>query len=307
MTSQQYRTFGSFLRDRFGQRVQKITLDAGLTCPHRNADKTGGCIYCNAQGSGTGAASKGNSLKEQIESQIESQSRRYKAKAFIAYFQSYTNTFAPIEELKRIYDSVLPYPEIVGISIGTRPDCVNPEILDLISSYSEKRLVWMEYGLQSSNDETLKWINRGHDAKAFSDAVKMTSERGLRTCAHIIIGLPGETQEDWLATARFVAWLPVTDIKIHLMYVVKNTPLETLYNNGDYKPLTLEEYAEGTARFIACLPPDMVIQRITGDPHPEELVVPLWSLEKKKVLSAVHDTMNQLGLYQGKNYIRKAK
>jgi radical SAM protein (TIGR01212 family) len=298
-----YRTFSSFLREHFGQRVQKITLDAGLSCPHRDADKNGGCIYCNALGSGTGAAAKGTGLKEQIETQIAFQSKRYKARSFIAYYQSYSNTYAPLDELKRIYDSVLPYPEIAGISIGTRPDCITDEILDLIGSYSDKRLVWIEYGLQSSNDETLRLINRGHDSRAFSKAATMAHEHGLRVCAHVILGLPGEGEADWLKTARFVANLPVTDIKIHLMYVVRDTPLEKMFKDGIYKPLLLEDYAQGVARFIACLPPEMVIQRITGDPHPDELIAPSWALEKKKVLDKIHETINKMGLFQGKNFL----
>ncbi len=302
MNNLPYRTFSSFLREHFGQRVQKITLDAGLTCPHRDAKKNGGCIYCNASGSGTGAIAKGIGLKEQIETQIALLSKRYKAKSFIAYFQSYTNTYAPLEKLKRIYDCVLPYPEIVGISIGTRPDCITNEILDLIGSYSDKRMVWIEYGLQSSNDETLRLINRGHDSMAFSKAAAMANEHGLRVCAHVILGLPGEGEVDWLSTARFVADLPVTDIKIHLMYVIRNTLLEKMLEAGIYKPLLLEEYAEGVARFIACLPPEMIIQRITGDPHPDELIAPSWALQKKKVLDKIHGTINKMELFQGKNY-----
>lgn len=302
MTHIPYKTFSSFLREHFGERVQKITLDAGLTCPHRGTDKKGGCIYCNALGSGTGAIAKGIRLREQIEAQIALQANRYKAKSFIAYFQSYSNTYAPVSELKRIYDSVLPYHDIKGISIGTRPDCVDNEILDLIGSYSDKRMVWIEYGLQSSNDETLRLINRGHNSMAFSNASIMAHEHGLRVCTHVILGLPGEVIADWLKTARFVANLPVTDIKIHLMYVIRDTPLEKMFDAGIYTPLTLEDYAEGVAEFIACLPPDMVIQRITGDPHADELVAPLWALEKKRVIDEIHKRMNSLGLYQGKNY-----
>jgi uncharacterized protein len=297
-----YLQFSTFLRERFGQRIQKLTLDAGLTCPHRDAGKNGGCIYCNALGSGTGDLAKGIGLREQIENQIASQSKRYKAKSFIAYFQSYTNTYAPLDELKRIYDSVLAYPEIVGLSIGTRPDCVNGEILDLISSYSGKRLIWIEYGLQSSNDETLRLINRGHDSKVFSKAAILAHERGLRVCAHVILGLPGEALGEWLETGRFISTLPVTDIKIHLMYVIRGTPLEHMFEDGSYKPLSLKEYAEGVAKFIAYLSPEMVIQRVTGDPHPNELIAPIWALEKKKVLAEIHGTMTDLGLYQGKDY-----
>jgi len=294
-----YRTFNAFLKTRFGGRVQKLSLDAGLSCPHRDAHGSGGCIYCNAQGSGTGKAAEGLGLKEQIETQMLSASKRYHARSFIAYFQSYSNTYAPLSRLKEIYDTVLPYPEIVGLSIGTRPDCVDDEILTLIASYADKRLVWMEYGLQSANDETLKRINRGHDRRRFQEAVALTARFPVRICAHVIIGLPGEGREDYLATARFIAALPVTDIKIHLMYVIRGTPLEGLYLSGAYTPLELDGYAMAVAEFLAHLPGDMIIQRLTGDRHPHELVAPVWALEKQRVMSAIHDCMRSRGLRQG--------
>ncbi|MEN6473781.1 MAG: TIGR01212 family radical SAM protein [Syntrophaceae bacterium] len=294
-----YHTFNAFLHARFGRRVQKLSLDAGLSCPHRDAYGRGGCIYCNAQGSGTGKAAQGFGLKEQIETQMLAASKRYNARAFIAYFQSYSNTYAPLEELKGIYDTVLPYPEIVGMSIGTRPDCVDEEILKLIASYADKRLVWMEYGLQSANNETLKRINRGHDRQCFQTAVALTAHYPLRICAHVIIGLPGEGPQDYLATARFIAALPITDIKIHLMYVIRGTPLEGLYSAGSYTPLELDDYAMAVAEFLAHLPADMVVQRITGDPHPQELVAPAWALEKLRVISAIHGYMHTHGLRQG--------
>ena len=294
-----YRTFNEFLHARFGGRVQKLSLDAGLSCPHRDDSGRGGCIYCNVQGSGTGKAAQGFNLKEQIETQMHGASKRYNARAFIAYFQSYSNTYGPLEKLKEIYDTVLPYPEIVGLAIGTRPDCVDDKILSLIASYADKRLVWMEYGLQSANNDTLKRINRGHDRQCFQTAVSLTARYPLRICAHAIIGLPGESLQDYLATARFIAALPITDIKIHLMYVIPGTPLESLYNSGSYTPLELDDYAEAVAEFLALLPPDMVIQRITGDPHPHELVAPAWSLEKQRVISAIHGYMHDHGLRQG--------
>jgi len=296
-----YRTFSSFLKGRFGERVQKITLDAGLNCPNRSPGKAGGCIYCNALGSGTGAMHHGIPLKAQIENQLAFFSRRYNAKAFIAYFQSFTNTYAPIDELKNIYDSILDYPQIVGLSIGTRPDCVNEDILSLISTYTDKRLVWVEYGLQSANDNTLELINRGHNAQSFSDAVSLTHKHGLRTCAHVILGLPGEGLNDWLETAHFVSQQSVTDIKIHLMYVVKGTVLEKLYDNGEYLPLTLEEYSRGVVEFISCLDPAIIIQRITGDPHKEELTAPLWALDKKNVIARINEYFRILETHQGKN------
>ncbi len=294
-----YRTFSSFLRERFGQRVQKITLDAGLSCPHRDKENRGGCVYCNARGSGTGAFSRGIGLKEQIETQMNAMARRYKAKAFIAYFQSYSNTYADLPTLKAIYDTILPYPRIAGLAIGTRPDCIDEDKLALISSYASDRLVWMEYGLQSARDRTLELINRGHDVETFTRAVEFTSSFGLRICAHVIIGLPGEGMDDFLATARLVSNLPVTDVKIHMLYIAKGTGLEHLYREGRYAPMTMESYVQAAASFIAHLRDDIVVQRITGDPHEDELVAPDWALDKRQVLDAVHREMERNGLHQG--------
>jgi len=295
-----YRSFSSYLREKFGQRVQKITLDAGLSCPHRDTDKKGGCIYCNVKGSGTGAHAAGISLKEQIETQMALMHRRYKARFFIAYFQSYSNTYADVDTLKAIYDEILPYPEIVGLAIGTRPDCIDEEKLSLISSYTPERLVWLEYGLQSASDETLKRINRGHDVQTFIDAVELTAGYDLRICAHVILGLPGEGMEQYIDSAKLIADLPVTDLKLHLLYIIKGTPMEDLFRQGAYIPLTMDEYSEAVAYFIAHLRDDIVIQRITGDPHAEELVAPAWAMEKIQAREAIHEKMKQLDLYQGR-------
>jgi uncharacterized protein len=300
MTGQQpYRTLSSYLRERFQKRIRKISLDAGLTCPNRGPERHGGCIYCNASGSGTGALSFGISLKNQVESQMQIMTRRYQAQGFIAYFQSFSNTYGPVQKLKAIYDTILPYPEIVGLAIGTRPDCIDREKLELISSYAADRLVWMEYGLQSADNETLKLMNRGHDVKSFIDAVELTSNYPLRQCAHVILGLPGEGPDHYRRTARLVSSLPVTDIKIHLLYVIHGTPLETMLLAGEYAPLTLEEYALATADFLSCLREDIVIQRITGDPHPGELVEPKWALEKARVRSAIHQALAGRRITQG--------
>jgi len=299
MTGFPYKTLNTILRERFGVRVQKITLDAGLTCPHRGSDRKGGCIYCNAQGSGTGAQGRGISLKEQIEEQMQAMKRRYKAKAFIAYFQSFSNTHAPLDELKTIYDTILPYPEIKGLAIGTRPDCIDEDKLMLIESYTPERLVWMEYGLQSAKDETLLRINRGHNVRTFIDAVTLTSHFNLRQCAHVIIGLPGEDMDDYLFTAQLISSLPITDIKLHLLYVVKDTPLETMYRLGEYTPLSQKEYVQAVAQFVAHLREDIVIQRITGDPHADELVEPKWALDKGTVRRAIHEELASSDIIQG--------
>ncbi|MBN2298663.1 MAG: TIGR01212 family radical SAM protein [Deltaproteobacteria bacterium] len=297
-----YRSLSSFLREKFGCRVQKISLDAGMSCPNRDTGRKGGCIYCNPRGSGTGAYAQGIGLKEQIERQMTFMARRYKAKAFIAYFQSYSNTYADVETLKSIYDKILPYPEIIGLAIGTRPDCIDREKLELISSYGPERLVWVEYGLQSADDETLKRINRGHDVKTFIDAVNLTGQYPIRTCAHIIIGLPGEGMEQYINTSRLIANLPVTDVKLHLLYIIKGTPIEDMYIKGLYRPLGMDEYAQAAAYVLAHLREDMVIQRITGDPHADELAAPAWAMEKALVRTAIIEKMEHLHLHQGMMY-----
>ena len=302
MSQPAYRTLSSYLREKFGQRVQKITLDAGLNCPNRDRDKKGGCIYCNAKGSGTGARALGKSIKEQIDTQMAIMHRRYKASAYIAYFQSYSNTYADVDTLKAIYDEILAYPEIVGLAIGTRPDCIDEEKLALISSYTPERLVWLEYGLQSASDDTLARINRGHDVKTFIDAVDLTAQYNIRICAHIIIGLPGEHMEQYINSAKLIACLPVSDVKLHLLYIIKGTPMENMFRQGTYSPLSMDEYAQAVAHVIAHLRDDMVIQRITGDPHTDELVAPAWALDKIQVRTAIHEKMEQLDLYQGRYY-----
>jgi len=228
--------------------------------------------------------------------------RRYKAKAYIAYFQSYSNTYADVDTLKAIYDEILAYPEIVGLAIGTRPDCIDEEKLSLISSYTPARLVWLEYGLQSASDDTLIRINRGHDVKQFIDAVGLTAQYNIRICAHVIIGLPGEGMEQYIDSAKLINSLPVSDVKLHLLYIIKGTPMENLFREGRYTPLSMDEYATAAAQFIAHLRDDMIIQRITGDPHAEELVAPEWAMEKVQVRKAIHEKMEQLGLYQGRYY-----
>lgn len=294
-----YRTLSSFLREKFGKRIRKITLDASLGCPNRDPDGKGGCIYCNTKGSGTGAFDKGISLQGQIKAQMASISSRSKTSAFIAYFQSYSNTYGDITTLKNVYDTILPYPQIVGLAVGTRPDCIDAEKLSLISSYGSHRIVWMEYGLQSAHDVTLRRINRGHDVRSFVEAVKLTSQFNVRICVHVILGLPGEDMHEFIKTAKLLSGLPVTDVKIHLLYVVRGTLLEQLFEQGQYSPMTLDAYTKAVAAFIAHLRDDIVIQRITGDPHAGELIAPSWALDKVKVRDSIHKEMEQSNIHQG--------
>jgi radical SAM protein (TIGR01212 family) len=298
-----YYDLNTYLRSIFGCRVQKISLDAGLTCPNRDGRiGTGGCIYCNTRGSGTGACSLGLTITEQIERGEEFLRKRYKAQRFIAYFQSFSNTYAPYEKLKALYDEACAVEDIVGLSIGTRPDCIDESILTLVQGYAEDYLVWIEYGLQSIHDRTLTIINRGHDVACFRSAVEKTKGRGIKICAHVILGLPFEDRRDMLATAQAVSSMGIDGIKIHLLYVVKGTPMERLYRERRYRCLEQGEYAELVCDFLELLPPDMVIQRLTGDPHPDELVAPEWSLRKSETLSLIKKTMARRGSWQGKRF-----
>jgi len=298
-----YYDLNSYLRSIFGCRVQKISLDAGLTCPNRDGSiATGGCIYCNSRGSGTGALQKGLSITEQILKGKESLKGRYKAKKFIAYFQSFSNTYGPYEKLKGLYKEALAIDDIVGLSVGTRPDCVDESILTLLEGYTKDYLVWIEYGIQSIHDRTLTFINRGHDVRCFKRAVKATRTRGIKICTHVILGLPFEDRRDMLATAEAVAAMGIDGIKIHLLYVIKGTGMEKLYQEGTYRCLEQDEYANLVCDFLELLPPDMVIQRLTGDPHPDELVAPEWSLRKNETLSRIKKILADRDSWQGKGF-----
>ena len=298
-----YRHLAGYLKARFGERVQKITLDAGLTCPNRDGRVGwGGCIYCNARGSGTGAAQRGESLTAQLVAGMANLRQRYGARKFIAYFQSYTNTYGPIPRLRALYEEALAFPEVVGLSLGTRPDCLSEEVLDLLATLRSRVMIWLEVGLQSSHDRTLTLINRGHDVACFVRAVKAAAARGLEVVPHVILGLPGEGREDMLATARFLGTLPVAGVKIHLLYVIRGTPLASLYEAGSYQPLEQEAYVDLVVNFLELLPPELVIHRLTGDPHPEELLAPHWCLNKGAVLTAIRQAFQDRGTFQGRYY-----
>ena len=298
-----YRDLNTALRERFGCRVQKISLDAGLTCPNRDGRVGfGGCIYCNPLGSGTGA-SRYQSITAQLESGKAYLARRYKAQKFIAYFQSFSNTYAPIRTLQRLYEEALSVPDIVGLTIGTRPDCVEDPVLGLVTEMSQRVYILMEYGLQSAHDRTLNVINRGHTFEAFRDAVLRTRSRGLDICVHVILGLPGEDKADMLETARALGEMDIQAVKIHLLYVIRDTPLHRLYDEGVYACLSREAYVDIVCDFLALLPPHVIIHRLTGDPHREEFVAPRWALEKQVNLQMIRETLRARGIWQGKAYV----
>ncbi len=276
-----YRTLSSWLKEIFGEPVRKLTLDAGLGCPNRDGTLgSAGCIYCNTSGSGTGAQSRGIPLREQVDRGIAFLSKRYRCRKFIAYFQSFTNTHGDPGKLSRLYNEALQRPEVVGLAVGTRPDCVPDPVLDLLSDFARSRLVWIEYGLQSVHLPTLNLINRGHGPNAFFDAISRTRARGITSVAHLILGLPGESVDDMVETAVAVVDAGVAGVKLHPLYVIRGTALEQMYVAGRYSPMTEEQALEATLSVLEALPPQIVIHRMTSDPHTEELVAPLWMLDR---------------------------
>jgi len=296
-----YHDFNTYLRNIFGCRVQKISIDAGMTCPNRDGTvSTKGCIYCNTRGSGTGAHARGLSITQQLVNGKEFLAKRYKAKRFIAYFQSFSNTYATFDTLKSMYDEALAVKDVVGLSIGTRPDCVGEPILNLLQTYAKKHLIWIEYGLQSAHDATLAIINRGHNFQCFETAVNATQRRGIKICAHVIIGLPQEDKNHIIKTAKTIADMGIDGVKLHLLYVVRGTQMEKLYQRGKYRCLSQTEYIELVCDFLEHLPENMVIQRLTGDPHPEELIAPIWSLSKTETLAFISERLEKRNTWQGK-------
>jgi len=299
MTDKRYNAFSKELKRTFGCRVHRISLDAGFTCPNRDGTVgTGGCIYCGGEGSGSYGIARNLPVAAQLEDGKEVMVRKYKAKKFIAYFQAFSNTYAPVERLRALYDEALAVEDIVGLIVGTRPDCLPPAILDLLAEYARRSWFWLELGLQSSHDRTLQAINRGHDFAAFSAAVEQCKERGIRVCTHIIIGLPGETREEILATAGILAGLKVDGVKLHLLHVMRGTRLAEMYERGEIRVMERDDYVGFVCDFLELLDPRISIQRLTGDGG-RDLVGPLWSLAKFEVLNAIDLELERRGSRQG--------
>lgn len=279
--------------------MAKVSLDAGLTCPNRDGTLSGqGCLFCEADGSGTGAARRGLSLEAQIETGLYKSSSR--ADRFIAYFQAFTNTYAPAVELKRMWDLALSYEPMIGLAVGTRPDCLSDDVLDLLAGYAETREVWLELGLQSASDVTLTLINRGHTVDDFTRGARRAKARGLKVLAHVILGLPGEGQPETLATARFITALNLDGVKIHSLYISEVTGLARMYHQGEYQPLTREAFVRLAVLFLENLSPGMVVHRLTGDPNPNTLIAPRWCLEKQATLEMIRRRLESLDTWQGR-------
>jgi len=281
--------------------VHKVSIDAGFSCPNR--DRTiskHGCIYCDNKGFSFNTRGPARPIEAQISEGIKAGRVRFKAEKFIVYFQAYTNTYAPVEVLRQKYNIIKKFSDVVGLSIGTRPDCINDEILDLIAGFTKNYEVWLEYGLQSIHDRSLKKINRGHSYEDFLEAVRQTRKRSkIKICAHTILGLPGESREDILATARELGRLKLEGVKIHPLHIIKGTKLEQLFRQGQYLPLSRQEYVSLVTEFLERLWSGSVIQRISAEAPPEFLIAPLWILEKHKVLQEIEQALLQKKSCQG--------
>jgi len=295
-----YYALSRFLRDRFGYKVHRVTIDAGFTCPNVDgAVAVGGCVYCDNRSFSPNRRLPRTGIRQQVQRGIEILHARNGADRFLAYFQAATNTYAPLPKLKRLYDEALDHPQIVGLTVGTRPDCVPDDVLDLLQDYARERYVCLELGLQTIHDRSLDWMNRGHHYDAFTDAVTRCRGRGLDLCAHVILGLPGESREYMMATAVALAELPVNGVKLHNLHVVVDTPLERAYRCGEVRMLERDEYIGIVCDFLERLPARMVIHRLSGDAPPDYLVAPLWCLDKPSLLQGIRAELARRGTWQG--------
>ncbi|MBI5118045.1 TIGR01212 family radical SAM protein [Candidatus Poribacteria bacterium] len=298
--TKRYYQFSEYLKERFGCKVYKVTIDAGFTCPNRDGKLGwGGCTYCNNLGFSANSRHEPLPIREQIEQGMAFMRKRYKAEKFIAYFQAYTNTYAPIETLRANYSAALEFDDIVALSIGTRPDCAPDPVLDLIGSYQASHEVWVEYGLQSIHDRTLRLVNRGHNYATFLDALERTRRRGLKVCVHVILGLPGESHAEMMATAQAVGQMDIDSLKIHLMHVLRDTPIEKDLTEGRFKALEFDEYVNLVCDFLEYLPPKVSIQRLTADGPRSILLAPKWATQKSKIIAAIDAELERRGSQQG--------
>lgn len=295
-----YYSLNYFLREKFGQKVFKISLDGGFSCPNRDGKvSTGGCIFCSERGSGDYAGSRCSSITEQFNDIKKVMEKKWKNGKYIAYFQAYTNTYAPVEVLRKKYEEALAQEDVVALAIATRPDCLPPEVLELLEEMNKRVYTWVELGLQTSNDDTAKLINRGYKLSVFEEAVKNLRARGIDVVVHTIFGLPGESKEDMLRTIDYVAHKDVQGIKLHLLHLMENTPLVKLYEENKLEFLSQEEYVDLICKSIGRLPQNMVVHRLTGDAPRHSLIGPMWSLKKWEILNSIDNSLEVNGVYQG--------
>ena len=298
--TKRYYDLKSFWHNRFGCKVYKLQIDAGFTCPNRDGTvSSGGCSYCDGRGSRLRHAGPLPSVSEQIRRGKEYYRTHRNAGKFIAYFQTFTNTYGPTEKLRALYDEALGEDDVIGLSVGTRPDCVPDDIIDLFQDYAKHSHVWLELGLQSIHNRTLQYINRGHLVETYFDAIRRASGKNIHICTHIIVGLPGETREDMLETARVIATLPIHGIKIHLLLALRGTKMGDLYEQGEILLLEKDDYVRIVCDILEILPSEMVIQRLTADGYRDIFLAPRWAINKMEVLNGIDRELEKRNTFQG--------
>jgi radical SAM protein (TIGR01212 family) len=299
--SNRYFTYRAYLTRIFPGRVYKIPLDAGMTCPNRDgAVAAGGCSYCDNASFSPNASGPGKSISQQLEEGIGFyRGKRFAGERFIAYFQAYTNTYAPLPELAALYDEALSLPEVVGLAIGTRPDCVGEEVLDLLERYRSRTALFLELGLQSIHDGTLRRVNRGHTAADFFDAARRVKRRGIRLCVHIILGLPGETREEMLLTVEALATLPIDGVKITHLYIPAGAPIASSFRKGEVQTLGFEAYLDLVCDVLERLPPHVAVERLMGELSGPDILAPRWGKSKSEILRRIDARLEERGTRQG--------
>ena len=296
-----YNSFSRVLKNTFHTRVHKVSLRMDFTCPNRDGSVAiGGCTYCNNAGHTPRGFSPGMLVKEQLEQGTEAVRRRHRAEKFIAYFQSYTNTYGSVSKLEKLYREALDFPGVVGLAIATRPDCVPDDVLNLVADLARHTYLWLELGLESMHDKTLQWVNRGHGLREFLDAVERGKARGLRLCIHLILGFPTETRDEILQTPALLNRAGIDGVKLHNLHVIKSTVLERIYLSGAFELLTREAYVALAADFLERLAPEIVIHRLTGETYRDLTVAPDWSINKIDVLNAIQEELERRNSWQGR-------
>lgn len=302
-----YYALDSYLKGRFGKKIYKISLDGGMSCPNRDGTLgTGGCTFCSAGGSGDFAQKRENAadIRKQIEL-AKKQVERKCAGPYIAYFQSYTNTYARVEYLEELFTRAINHPDVVGLSIGTRPDCLEQEKIELLKRLNQVKPVWVELGLQTMHEDTAKFIRRGYDLKCFEQAVAALRKRGIEVIVHVILGLPGEDEKRMLQTVEYLSGLDIQGIKLQLLHILEGTDLGELYRMGKVPVMTMEEYIDIVTECLEHLSPEITVHRLTGDGPGKLLLAPLWSSRKRTVLNTIHSRMKERGSFQGKQILRE--
>lgn len=298
-----FHTWNYHLRQQFQAKVFKVPLDGGFTCPNRDGKVAiGGCTFCSARGSGDFAGDRRADLYQQFHEVKSRMHAKWPQAKYIGYFQAFSNTYAPVAELREMYELILQQDGVVGLSIATRPDCLPDDVVAYLAELNERTYLWVELGLQTIHERTQQRINRGHDFACYLDGVKKLRKHNIRVCSHIIYGLPGETYDDMMETARAVAQMDIQGIKIHLLHLLRNTPMVKQYEQGLVRFLSQEEYTKLVVDTLEILPPEMVIHRVTGDGPPDLLIGPMWSRKKWAVLNGIDAELLRRNSWQGKHW-----